>query len=206
MDHDAGVREGHALALLAGGEEEGGHGGGEADVDGDDLGFDVLHGVEHGHAGDDGAAGGVDVEVDGLGVVLALQVEHDGDDLVRDLVINLLPEENNALAIQPVVDIHPIGLLRARHAVRHLGDADRHHADGRVRRGALLLGEVENEVGGEEGERARGGDEGRGPVLADGGRGRGADGGGGRCGGEEGGGEHGRGAGGVEEDGFKVVG
>jgi hypothetical protein len=82
MDHDTGGGEGKTLSLASGGKDEGGHGGSKAKVDGDNFGFDELHGVKDGKAGDDGSPGAVDVEVDGFGAVFFVEVEEDTNDLV----------------------------------------------------------------------------------------------------------------------------
>lgn len=60
VDHDAGVGQRLALALSSGAEEEGTHGGSSAKAHGRNVARNVLHGVVDGHAGGDGAAGGVD--------------------------------------------------------------------------------------------------------------------------------------------------
>ena len=65
------------------------HGCGQPNVDGHHLALDVLHGVEKGEPGDHTPAGGVDIEVDGLCAVLAVEVEQDADDLVGYLVVDL---------------------------------------------------------------------------------------------------------------------
>jgi len=143
VDHDARVGQGEALALVAAAEEEARHGGGEADVDGDDLGPDVVHRVVNRQPGDDRAAGAVDVEVDGLRRVLRVEVEHDADDLVGEFVVDLRTEEDDALAVESVVDVDPVGGLRAGHAVRDLGHAEGHHDDTlalELRRGASPRG------------------------------------------------------------------
>ena len=44
---------------------------------------------------------------------LRIEVQHDADDLVRDIVGDLLPKEDDALAVQPVVEVH---LRACRHA------------------------------------------------------------------------------------------
>ena len=64
MDHDAAVRQGVALALGAGGQEERAHAGALADAVGGDVAGDPLHRVVDRQAGGDAAAGAVDVEVD----------------------------------------------------------------------------------------------------------------------------------------------
>lgn len=68
MDHDAGVGEGLALALGTRAEQEGAHGSCGAKAHGGDVAGDVLHGVIDGHAGRDGAAGGVDCWLRGVRV------------------------------------------------------------------------------------------------------------------------------------------
>ena len=45
VDHDAGVGQREALALGAGGQQHGAHGGGLPDADGAHVGLDELHGV-----------------------------------------------------------------------------------------------------------------------------------------------------------------
>jgi len=42
------------------------------------------------------------------------------DDLVRQLVVDLLPQENDPLAVEAVVDIYPVRARRPRYSVRHL--------------------------------------------------------------------------------------
>eukprot|EP00411_Alexandrium_monilatum_P084917 CAMPEP_0175735088 /NCGR_PEP_ID=MMETSP0097-20121207/52722_1 /TAXON_ID=311494 /ORGANISM="Alexandrium monilatum, Strain CCMP3105" /LENGTH=204 /DNA_ID=CAMNT_0017043137 /DNA_START=44 /DNA_END=654 /DNA_ORIENTATION=+ len=86
VDHHAAVGQSDALALFARGQQEGGHGAGKADVDGDHRRLDVLHRVVDRHAGEHRAAGAVDVEVDRLPAVLGVQVQQHPDDLVREPV------------------------------------------------------------------------------------------------------------------------
>ena len=50
MDHDAAVGQAVALALVAGRQQEGAHGGGQAHAHGGHVGADVAHGVKHSHA------------------------------------------------------------------------------------------------------------------------------------------------------------
>lgn len=42
------------------------------------------------------------------------------DYLVGQLIIDLLPQENNALAVEAVVDVHPVRRGRPWYSVRHL--------------------------------------------------------------------------------------
>ena len=70
VHHDPRVRQGVALALGAGAEQELAHRGGQAHADRGDVVGDVVHGVVDRHAGVDRAAGAVDVQEDvGLGVL-----------------------------------------------------------------------------------------------------------------------------------------
>ena len=82
MDHDTGGGEGKALPLTSGGQNEGCHGGGKAKVDGDNFGFDELHGVKDGETGNDGSPRTVDVKVDGFGAIFFIEIKKDADDLV----------------------------------------------------------------------------------------------------------------------------
>ena len=75
VDHDLGVGQDAPLAGCFGREEERAHGGGLADAERGDGAADVLHGVVDGEARGDDPAGGIDVEVDGLGGVLGLEEE-----------------------------------------------------------------------------------------------------------------------------------
>lgn len=89
VDHDPRVGKGHPLPLGPGRQDEATHRGGQADVDGHHLRLDVLHGVVKGKAGDDRPSGGVYVYVDGLCAVLAVQVQQNPNDLIRDFVVDL---------------------------------------------------------------------------------------------------------------------
>src|SRR5699024_8117855 len=97
VHHDAGVRQGVALAGGAGGQQELAHGGREAHAVGGDVAGHELHGVVDGHAGGDGAARGVDVERDVSRGVFGREEEHLRAELVGDLVVDLVAEEQDAL-------------------------------------------------------------------------------------------------------------
>ena len=75
VDHDLGMRQGEALALGAAGQEHGPAAGRQADAVGRHRATEDLHRVVDGQRGADAAAGRVDVEVDVLAAVLALQVQ-----------------------------------------------------------------------------------------------------------------------------------
>ena len=80
VHHDARVWQAEALSRGAAAEEQGAHGGGLADAGGGDGGGDVGHSVVDGEASGDGAAGGVDVEVDGFFGGVGFEEEELGDD------------------------------------------------------------------------------------------------------------------------------
>lgn len=105
MDHNFGVREGKALALLTGREENRAHGSREADADGRDVRLDVVHRVENGEAGRDVAARGVDIERDVFFRVFRGEEEHLRDNEIRDVAIDRPAEENDALFEKAAIDI-----------------------------------------------------------------------------------------------------
>jgi hypothetical protein len=107
MDHDAGRWQGETLALGSGGKDEGCHAGGKSQIDGDDFRFDVLHGIVNGQSGNDGAAGTIDVEINGFGGVFGIEVEHDPNDLIGKFVINFGTQKDDALAVQAIVNVDP---------------------------------------------------------------------------------------------------
>ena len=78
---------------------------------------DVLHRVVHREAGGDHAAGAVDVDLDVLLGILALEEQELRDDCVRDEVVDLGPDEDDAILQQAAEDV-PLALA----AVGHLGD------------------------------------------------------------------------------------
>ena len=108
MDHDARRREGQSLALAARRQDETGHAGGETQIDGDDFGFDVLHGIVNGQSGNDGTAGAVDVQINGFGGVFGIEVEHDTNDLIGEFVVDFGSQENDAFAIETIVNVDPV--------------------------------------------------------------------------------------------------
>ena len=110
------------LALGAGGQQEGAHAGGKADAQRGHVGLDELHGVEDAQTRRDGAAGGIDVEMDVLVRVLAFQIQHLGHGQVGGLVHHRAHQEHHALTQQARVDV--VGTL----APTALLDDDGHHA------------------------------------------------------------------------------
>src|SRR5215203_3750900 len=114
------VRQGVPLVLGAGGEQEGPHRGGHPEGRRGDVGFDELHGVVDRKSCRDAATRGIDVEVDVLLWILALQVQELRHYGVGDLVIYWGPEEDDAVLEQPRVDVH--GPLPTRALLYNVGD------------------------------------------------------------------------------------
>src|SRR4051812_19105160 len=104
VHHDPRVRQGVALALCAGAEQELPHAGREPHRDRRDVVGHVLHRVVDGHAGRDRTTRRVDVEVDVTLVVLRREQQQLRADEVGDRVLDDAAEEDDALAQQPVVD------------------------------------------------------------------------------------------------------
>ncbi len=104
VHHDAGVRQGVALAGGAGGEQELAHRGGETEAHRGDVAADELHRVVDRHAGGDRTTGAVDVEPDVLARVLALQVQQLRADLVGDVVVDVGAQHDHPVLEQAVED------------------------------------------------------------------------------------------------------
>ncbi len=122
VDHHPGVGEGEPLPLGAGGEEDRPHGGGLPDAVGRDVGLYELHRVVDGQPRGDGAAGGVDVEVDVPGLVLLLEEQELGDDGVRQGIGDHVPDEDDVVLEEPGVDV--VGALAAPRLLDHVGDVE----------------------------------------------------------------------------------
>ena len=109
------LRPSDPLALGPGAEEKGAHAGGHADADGGHVALDVLHGIVDGHAGGDGTTGAVDIQLDLLVRVLALQVQQLGHYQRGGGVVDLFAQENDAVVEQAGEDVvgplAPVGLL-----------------------------------------------------------------------------------------------
>ena len=105
VHHDPRVRQGVALALRAGAEQELTHRRRQAHADGRDVVGDVVHGVVDRHAGVDRTPGAVDVQEDVRLGILGGQQQQLGADRVGVLVAHLGPEEDDPLAEQPLVDV-----------------------------------------------------------------------------------------------------
>jgi hypothetical protein len=126
VDQHAGVLEGEALALGAGGQDDGRGGRGLPHADGLDLRLDELHRVVDRRQRGERATGAVDVHVDVAVRVLGLEVQQLGHDDVRDAVVDRGAQEDDPLLEEPAVDVE-----RAL-AARGLLDDDRDRVVGRV--------------------------------------------------------------------------
>ena len=111
MDHDTRVGKSQTLTTRSSRQNKGGHTSGQTEVDGDDLRLDVLHGIVDGESGNDTSSRTVDVQVDGLGAILTVQIQHHSDDLVGEFVIDLGPQKDDTLPVEAVVNVDPIGRL-----------------------------------------------------------------------------------------------
>src|SRR6266511_2895770 len=115
VDQDAGVGQPKALARRPGGQQDGGRRGGLAHAGGGHVRLHVLHGVVDRQQRRDRAARRVDVQLELLVGVLALQVEQLGHEQVGDGVVDRRAEEDDPLVQQPRVDVEralaAVGLL-----------------------------------------------------------------------------------------------
>src|SRR6478672_7719343 len=112
VDQDLGVRQRRPLSLRAGGEKQRAHRHRDPDTRRRNVRLDELDGVVNREPRVDGAARRVDVDVDVLVRILGFEVDHLGDDEVRDLVVDRRAEEDDPLVEQARVDIE--GALPAR--------------------------------------------------------------------------------------------
>lgn len=105
VDHDFGVGEAEALAFLAGGEDDSRSGCCDTDAYRRNGRLDVVHGVVHRHCRGDGAAGGVDVELNVFFRIFVREEEELRDDDVRTVVVDRSIEEDDAIAKEARVDV-----------------------------------------------------------------------------------------------------
>ena len=109
-----------ALAFLAGGEQERGHGGGLADAQGRHRRTDEMHGVVDRHPRGDHAARGVDVHRNLLLRSLGLEKEKLRNHQRRHPVLDRTGDENDALLEEPRINV--VGPLAADGLLDHHGD------------------------------------------------------------------------------------
>jgi hypothetical protein len=94
VDHDAGIRQGEALADGARRQQEGTHAGGEARAQGGYVRLDELHRVVDRHAGIHRAARRIDVERNVLVRIVRFQEQQLGDDQVGRLLGHFADQED----------------------------------------------------------------------------------------------------------------
>ena len=105
MDHNARVRQRKSLSLAPSSKKNGGEACRLSQTDGRHRSIDVLHGIVDRHARSDFAANAVDIEINVFGAAFGRQIEHFGDDQVRDLGIDFSTKEYDPVLQQPRVDI-----------------------------------------------------------------------------------------------------
>ena len=105
VDHDACIGQRETLAMASRRKQNGSHGGRLANAVGADVAGEHLHGVIDGEASGDGASRAVDVQIDVLLRVFALEEEELGDDGVGDAVVDFRAEEDDAVFQQPRIDV-----------------------------------------------------------------------------------------------------
>jgi hypothetical protein len=123
VDHDPAVRQRIALAGGAGREEHRPHRRRLADADRRYRGAQVLDRVVDREPGRDDPARRVDVELDVLLRVLGLEEQQLGDDQVRDVVLDRVAQEDDAVLQEPRVDVE--GSLAAGARLDDHGDEHR---------------------------------------------------------------------------------
>ena len=103
MDHYFSIRQREAFAFGTCCENNRRSRSRDADTHGGDIGFDVIHRVEHGEPRRDGAARRVDIDLDVFLRVLRLEKEQLRDDEICGVVVNGAAEEDNAFLEEPRV-------------------------------------------------------------------------------------------------------
>ena len=102
VNHNLGVGQGEAFALGAAGQEDRSAAGSQPYAVGADRAGEDLHRVVDGQGSADAAAGRIDVEVDVLAAVLALQVQKLHHQFVSVAVVDLALQEDDPIFQQQV--------------------------------------------------------------------------------------------------------
>jgi len=118
VDHDPGVGQRVTPALLARAEQHGTHARRLPDADGADRATNVLHRVIHREACRNDTAGRVDVQLNVLVRVLALEEQELRDDDVGDVVVDRTAQEHNPILQQATEDVP--GALTAVRGLDHV--------------------------------------------------------------------------------------
>src|SRR5713226_5858066 len=119
MNEDARVGQGEALFGRAASEKDGGDGGSLSDAGGNHVGFYKLHGVVDGETRGDGAAGGIDIELDVALGIFGLEEKHLGGGEVGDVIVNGRTYKNDVLFQEAGVNV--VGTFAAAGLLDHHG-------------------------------------------------------------------------------------
>ena len=111
VNQDAGIGQGKALFGRAPDEENRGDGGGLADAGGDHVGLNELHGVVNSKAGGDGAARGIDVELNVFLRIFGLKEEHLRGGQIGDVIVNGRANKDDVFLEQARINV--VGALAA---------------------------------------------------------------------------------------------
>jgi len=87
------------------GQQHGGDGSGLTHAGGDHVGLDELHGVVNGETRSDGAARGVDVNLNVFFGIFGLQEQHLRGGQVGDVIVNRCTDKDDVFFEQPRVNI-----------------------------------------------------------------------------------------------------
>ena len=98
VQHHPGVGQDGPFPFRASGEQEPGHPHARPEADSADIRLQVPHRVVERQRGDDLSTCAVDVDPDVL-LGLGVEVEHGGDELVGELVVDGLLEEDDTVAV-----------------------------------------------------------------------------------------------------------
>src|SRR5438445_7429141 len=101
MNKDARIGQSKALFGCAAGEQYGGDGGSLPDASGDHVWFHKLHGVVDCKSGSNGAAGGIDIELDVALRIFGLEKEHLCSGEIGYVIVDRSANEDDVLFEEP---------------------------------------------------------------------------------------------------------
>lgn len=105
VDHDMGIGEAKTFSGSAGGQQDGAHGGGNAQAVGVHIAGNKLHRIINGQSRRDRAAGGININVNVLFRVCHLEEQQLGNDGVGYVVINAGADEDDAVLEEPGINV-----------------------------------------------------------------------------------------------------
>ena len=120
VHHDSRIGQRSAASFGSGGEEKAAHARGHADARRADGRREMLHRIVDRETRRDDATGRVDVELDLLPRRVGLEEEKLRDENIRNIVVHLAAEEDDAVHQQAREDV--VGSLAARRALDHVGN------------------------------------------------------------------------------------